>query len=461
MPRLNHKKARTGCQRCKARKVKCDEGRPKCAACARHNVLCEYVQPTPRRTEQAQQVAYQIAIAPNEDLDPRLEIRLMHQWTAYTCQVPLISAVDDKMCLFTSLLTSIQTFSTAFEFWRCQAPLFAMEFRMVLDAMFGLAALHASRQPPAQWIPMDGRIRDPTYNSEHVTRDLSNHWKEHEDGVEIANAVRNANHPDYGGAKRSRELLLNARKYFDRAIDGHRSGIAALTRENVEATYITSILISFQALFSLSETDEDSTLPVVDAIVWLRLADGTRYLCDIWRGMAGDEWLDEAGVYFGRAKLQGAQELYQREEGKPFQSLLTFAQEYETTSIEDKAVFQQAVAALALVYKSITEDIDAPLANCRRLVAMPSQLARRFTELVEMRNPRAMTIMAYTFATMKMLSEKVPWFRGIAEQQIPRIAAQIPHAWGEMMKWPLDIAQNRSESRSQEEDIRDVLALDT
>ena len=70
-------------------------------------------------------------------------------------------------------------------------------------------------------------------------------------------------------------------------------------------------------------------------------------------------------------------------------------------------------------------------------------------------------IMAYTFATMKILSEKVPWFRGIAEQQIPRIAAQIPHAWGEMMKWPLDIAQNRSESRSQEEDIREVLALDT
>ncbi|KAF7197424.1 Sterol regulatory element-binding protein ECM22 [Pseudocercospora fuligena] len=449
MPRLNHKKARTGCQRCKARKVKCDEGRPKCAACTRHNVVCEYVEPAPRRTDQqtfpqaqAQQDAYQIGIAPNENLDPRLEIKLMHQWTAYTCQ----------------------TFSTAFEFWRCQAPLFAMEHRMVLDAMFGLAALHASRQSPSQWIPMDGRmipIRDPIYNPEHVTRDLSNHWKEHEDGVEIANAVRNANHPDYVGAKRSRELLLNARKYFDRAIDGHRSGIGALTRENVEATYITSILISFQALFTLSETDEDSTLPVVDAIVWLRLADGTRYLCDIWRGMAGDEWLDDAGVYFGRAKLQGAEELFQREEGKPFQSLLTFAQEYETTTIEDKAVFQQAVGALALIYKSITEDVDAPLVNCRRLVAMPSQLARRFTELVEMRNPRAMMIMAYTFATMKILSEKVPWFRGIAEQQIPRIAAQIPHAWGEMMKWPLDIAQNRSESRSQEEDIREVLALDT
>lgn len=330
----------------------------------------------------------------------------------------------------------------------------------MLDAMFGLAALHASKQPPTQWIPLDGRmvpVRDSVFKAENATASLA----PHENGAEIANAVRNDNHADYFGAQRSRELLLHARKYFDRAIEGHRCGIGALTKDNVEATYIASILISFQALFSLSESDEDGLLPAVDAIVWLRLADGTRYLCDIWRQIAGDAWLDDAGVYFGRPKLQSAEELYQREEGRPFQALLTFAEEYETISPEDKAVYQQAVAALAHIYKSITEDIDPPLVNCRRLVAMPSQLARRFTEMIEMRNPRAMMILAYTFATMKILAEKVPWFRGIAERQIPGIAAGVPPAWNEMTKWPLEIAENRDEPRTQEQDIREALALDS
>ncbi|KAF2688334.1 hypothetical protein K458DRAFT_440034 [Lentithecium fluviatile CBS 122367] len=44
MPRLGHKKSRTGCRQCKARHVKCDESKP-CSNCARHGVLCSLVDP--------------------------------------------------------------------------------------------------------------------------------------------------------------------------------------------------------------------------------------------------------------------------------------------------------------------------------------------------------------------------------------------------------------------------------
>src|SRR5271154_5678303 len=47
-PRLAHKKSRRGCQRCKARKVKCDELQPNCSACQRHGVPCTYTRATPR-----------------------------------------------------------------------------------------------------------------------------------------------------------------------------------------------------------------------------------------------------------------------------------------------------------------------------------------------------------------------------------------------------------------------------
>ncbi|KAI8951374.1 hypothetical protein F4801DRAFT_545323 [Xylaria longipes] len=45
-PRLYHKKSRTGCLRCKQRRVKCDELHPSCSSCSRHLVECVY--PTQR-----------------------------------------------------------------------------------------------------------------------------------------------------------------------------------------------------------------------------------------------------------------------------------------------------------------------------------------------------------------------------------------------------------------------------
>ncbi|KAI0977368.1 hypothetical protein F4678DRAFT_11424 [Xylaria arbuscula] len=41
-PRLYHKKSRTGCLRCKQRRVKCDELHPSCSSCSRHLVECVY-----------------------------------------------------------------------------------------------------------------------------------------------------------------------------------------------------------------------------------------------------------------------------------------------------------------------------------------------------------------------------------------------------------------------------------
>lgn len=254
-------------------------------------------------------------------------------------------------------------------------------------------------------------------------------------------------------------MLVNARMYFDRAIDGHRKGLSALTRENVEAVYISSILVSFHALFTLSDSYEDRTLPTLDPVVWLRLADGTRYLCEMWRSFAGEEYLESNGVYFGRSKLDEEEALFQREYGKPFERLISFTDEFEVMSPEDKDVYQNCTAYIALVHKSILEGAEPALANCRRLVALPSRLPKRFSELLDMRAPRAMVMLAHAFAMMKLVSDKVPWFEGIAEQQVPKIQQVLPPAWQELMAWPMRVVEGRTEQESKGIDIRDIISL--
>lgn len=200
MPRLNHRKARTGCQRCKARKVKvrlcreyrplwrlgasspittswsviglvqwplaqdhqspiayfqykramiadcrqCDEERPRCSACTRHNISCEYSTEARRNQLAPPTPSTDVSNPPTserrdtgDDIDPSLELRLMHEWTAYTCK----------------------TLATDVEFWTYQVPLIALQFRPVLDSVLAMAALHASRQPPKQWVPTEGRSK--------------------------------------------------------------------------------------------------------------------------------------------------------------------------------------------------------------------------------------------------------------------------------------------------------------
>ncbi|OBT83358.1 hypothetical protein VE02_08317 [Pseudogymnoascus sp. 03VT05] len=44
-PRRSHKKSRAGCQRCKLRKVKCDEAHPICGNCTKHGVPCDFDDP--------------------------------------------------------------------------------------------------------------------------------------------------------------------------------------------------------------------------------------------------------------------------------------------------------------------------------------------------------------------------------------------------------------------------------
>ncbi|KAL2263956.1 hypothetical protein VTK26DRAFT_3950 [Humicola hyalothermophila] len=48
--RLGYTKSRTGCTRCKARRVKCDETKPSCKACVRHGIECSLSLTAPTNT---------------------------------------------------------------------------------------------------------------------------------------------------------------------------------------------------------------------------------------------------------------------------------------------------------------------------------------------------------------------------------------------------------------------------
>lgn len=84
----------------------------------------------------------------------------------------------------------------------------------------------------------------------------------------------------------------------------HLNGTIFLQRSDADcepwfSVYITSILVSFYALFVCSESDEDPSIPASDPIQWLRVAKGTRFICARWEELVGPAWIASSGVFYG------------------------------------------------------------------------------------------------------------------------------------------------------------------
>lgn len=257
----------------------------------------------------------------------------------------------------------------------------------------------------------------------------------------VASDFGDASDNELEASQRSAKLLTAHRMYFDRAIEGYRKALSDLNIENVEAVFTASILVSFNALFTLSENQEDNPLQSLDPSFWLRLAGGSRWISRRWHDMAGNAWLAKAGMLHGTPDLSDQDALFAPENGRPFEKLLHFAADFEAMTPEDVEAYKLTLYYIGAIYKGIVEGTDSPFATCRRLSAMSSCCPERFVDLVEARLPRAMVMLAHVFASMKLVDQNAVWFRGIAERQVPIIYEQLPNAWKEMMVWPMAVAR--------------------
>ncbi|KFA77303.1 hypothetical protein S40288_01257 [Stachybotrys chartarum IBT 40288] len=114
-----HTKSRTGCQACKARKVKCDEYRPSCRNCTKRGVKCDFL------------LLDQGPSTPPVPSPASLELELLHNWTVATSAT---FAVDPQVR----------------DVWRVLVPQAGFSTRYILDGLLALSALHMARHDQAR-----------------------------------------------------------------------------------------------------------------------------------------------------------------------------------------------------------------------------------------------------------------------------------------------------------------------
>ncbi|EMC99283.1 hypothetical protein BAUCODRAFT_397192 [Baudoinia panamericana UAMH 10762] len=399
MPRTGHKKVKTGCLRCKERKVKCSESRPKCTACERQAVECVYKTPVPRRTateddpgvqrtsEPVHRSAESTPVIPSVDpLEHANELRLMHEWTAYTSRA----------------------FSPSWEYWSHQVPILAVEHRSLLDALFAFAAMGKYR-----------RINAGTAS-----------------GCEPS-----VSEPD---------LLVQARAYFNRSLERFRppTGDDTVPADTAEALYATSILLSLLTLSEMKRYSEDSeeNSPSKRFEMWLKFSTVTRESYNKCQSALSPDRLNILDSFCGARCTTEEDELFRIEQGTPFSHLLTFASEYENITAEDQAAYEKLLGCVVFLFKAASSGEYTCLQLCQRLIALPSRLPQRAVDLISRKTPRALVMLAHAFAVMRLIENEILWLKGVSDAQLDLIDANVPRGWKERMGWPMLVKEGRCQT---------------
>ena len=298
--------------------------------------------------------------------------------------------------------------SPATELWQTHAPRLAFEFSFVFDAIMTLSALDLAN---------DEARREATF----------------------------LNSTDSALRHISQEFLV-------RALQGHQNALAQLDSQELEAkqrlrlfeaVYITSVMLSLCTLSQLSSWGYDLLDEYPDSeVLWVKLVIGSRQIVGQWKQVLGREsWL-ASKFYTAYPDLCSANmsELFDPENRTLLEPLLNWAAHWIILDVEEKEAYAHTLSYLGLIYNRIRTGSESAQTSCHRLRALPARVPRRFGETVVLQKPIALTILAFIFATMKLIEHEIPWFRGIAERQVFLIQEKLPPAWKKLIQWPIRVA---------------------
>ncbi|KAK7912276.1 hypothetical protein PG985_014757 [Apiospora marii] len=114
--RRHHSKTRTGCRTCKTRKVKCDEKRPSCGNCIKHNVVCEFL-----TSDKGNPIFPSVPTQPRA-LDMQ-DLELLHNFTTRT-----YATLSDNLILA--------------DFYRTSAVQYGLKEEYIMRTLLSISACH-------------------------------------------------------------------------------------------------------------------------------------------------------------------------------------------------------------------------------------------------------------------------------------------------------------------------------
>ncbi|GIJ84642.1 hypothetical protein Asppvi_003491 [Aspergillus pseudoviridinutans] len=394
MTKAYHRKSRNGCQRCRTRRVKCDEIHPTCGNCERHEVACIYPNAAKKRNDQDTKTdgkqgsdifgpantliptlsgESELQGTPSSDFNDVGDFQLPESKSRRLLELRLFDYYKDH------LMDPLpgQAKSREVTAWSSLIPQLGLEYENVHYMMFSMAACHMLRSDPD-----------------------------------------------------NRELLNIQQVYLALAMREQQKAVAELSLENCDSVCYTAMILLIAAVARLWRRPIKPYVPPVES---LRLGNGVgavlRTAVEMLKGNKDAKmWL-----FINAPPALDPKVIFAKENQIPFQSLLD--PDIQPWNPDTHEAYENSVAYLGYLHKSV-QDNDPVWIFGRKLISFSIFAPREFLDFVEDQRPRALVILAHYFAFMCRAKE-LWWALDIPENEIKGIQGVLPPEWQEHLRWPL------------------------
>ncbi|KAL7783657.1 hypothetical protein V8C37DRAFT_406565 [Trichoderma ceciliae] len=380
--KLFHKKTRTGCQRCRARRVKCDESKPICNNCTRLDLDCGYGYPSAPNSSQDDSTQSSTSpsggdglidsdgvIQPAETGSRRkLELELLYHYSTETGP-------------------SIGTEKSAQQFLgpvMCRA---ALQSDAVLYAVCMLSALHKA------------------YKSSFTEPEYMDHCS----------------------------------KYLNLTLHSHHKHVASLDADNVDFSCLASSALRAYGYFRLQGRPLKPYTPPVE---WLRMSNTSNIVFQ--KALALVEKKPES--LSGRLMLDISQHLEEKWRLEDLDQLIHLLRRQEPHELEEEwddevdCVYRRTLSCLGWTWKHRFDSVPAPGLS-RRVYLFPMIVDAQFVGYVQEQRPRALVILAHYFVLLAI--HRKFWYIGDCGLREARaIVDELPPEWQGMLIQPLEILED-------------------
>ncbi|KAF4455895.1 fungal Zn binuclear cluster domain-containing [Fusarium albosuccineum] len=446
MKRLGYRKSRTGCLRCKERRVKCDEQRP-CSACIRHDVCCS-LGGSPPDVGSSQTTKKPPAGRSSSTRRPRVVKRspILADSGVDSSGSPGYHSSPGDGCVNPSLGSSTPGIEQEDECSHSHEDPFVFFSKLFSDIKLGERAnwgtdmelMHHYTSNSYRTLSHDAVVQEVLqYDLPRLA--LQNRFLLHQilafSGYHLAYLHQEHRHA----------YFMQASQHQNNAIEGLRESLAStVTSENCHALYAASILLTVSSFANFSSYDRynHSFDPIDNILDIISLIKGMSIIRDV-----SDHEIKVGPLQrlFNQNQMSCEKPIVEESDLEVLyihveqlgNSLADFGFS-DTDPSHDSYGIQQAITSIRTCIRQTTsKNSPTSTASLRGSFLWPILVANEYVELLRQRHPVALVVLAF-YCMMLRMAEASCWaLESWAESLMKRICSSLQGShWEKLVEWP-------------------------
>ncbi|PTB36299.1 uncharacterized protein TrAFT101_010186 [Trichoderma asperellum] len=393
-----HKKSRSGCQNCKARKVKCDESRPTCRSCKLRQADCVYLYP--QKTQQS------VEAPPSQQSSAQLKSA-----TASSTSIADIASAS-------SVLFSAPVLALA-DKYNGQAPMIPTEL-LLLPTGIDTSDMKALWFYATQTCGSFSTMANEGHRS--IMRSLLVRYGSESPFLMDTIFALSSSHMLHLNQQFDAQRALT---YRVRSLAGYRKAIEEANPVDYPALLANSLLLTALSSQNFREADSKD-LYILDWLV-------------VWKGiilvinLVSKSTFLESGM-----RTLFSRPLIDLEKSASFipEKLLAMVSAIQPGDLDYpfKEAYDQTLKYLGSLYMDLAEGPSSLMSL--RVITIFTFVPREFIDIARSLQPRALVILAYFATFFKLVQSDVWWLEGIGDRTIRDICKYITLEWFDYMRVP-------------------------